>query len=77
MDQLLRDIQSQSSYSKYEKWGLYNWGMFDTIRSSIPNELMYAYYDWRTKIRRVIIDIKFNAPGLARFQVLRCRNYWS
>lgn len=72
MDQILSDIQKKSSYEKYEKWGLYKWGMHDTIRTSIPNEIIFDYYEWRTKIRRIIIDIKFGPPGLVRFQI---RNY--
>jgi len=68
MDRLLHDIQERSSYAKYDKWGLYNWGMLDTIRSSIPNEFIFDYYEWRTKIRQVIIYIKF---GMHR------ENYWT
>jgi len=67
----LQEIQTRSQYAKYEKWGIYAFGMHDTIRNSIPYYEINDYYDWRTKIRKVIIDIKFGPPGLVRFQVLR------
>ena len=69
MNPFLQEIQHRSTYAKYEKWGIYKWNMHDIIRSTINHDDIYDYYEWRAKIRKVIIDIKFGPPGLVRFQI--------
>ena len=65
----VRQIQTYARYSAHK-----DWTMYDTIHSIVRKErLVYEYYEWRKRIRRVIIDIKFGPPGLRRFEIERFR----